>query len=325
MTILLTLISCGLTKNKIAENKGRDDYQFNFNSWGDQEESSVIILAVHGYNDHSGSFKIPANFFQKFNIYTTAFDLRGFGNNEDLGEWYPLIYHISDVKEKVLNLKKENPDKDIFLMGESMGGAILVSLLNLEKKLPIKGVILVAPALWNFTEKNYFKSFSLNLLSKIFPNLSISGKGIIKIKASNNLKMLKELSEDPFFVHKPKIESLYGVVKLMDQSYNDAILFLKKPSYKTLLLIPINDQVVPRKPLIELLKDPEVIDNIGKRINLAVYKSSYHMILRDINSELILRQIKNWIKNTENNFNKNNYQDSLKILLKEPFYHILDN
>ena len=48
------------------------------------------------------------------------------------------------------------------------------------------------------------------------------------------------------------------------------------------------------------------------------------MILRDINSELILRQIKNWIKNTENNFNKNNYQDSLKILLNEPFYHILD-
>ena len=55
----------------------------------------------------------------------------------------------------------------------------------------------------------------------------MSGKGVIKIKASNNQKMLKELSEDPFFVHKPKIKSLHGVVELMDKSYNDAILFLK--------------------------------------------------------------------------------------------------
>ena len=231
---------------------------------------------------------------------------------------------MEDIKEKVLNLKKENPKKDIFLMGESMGGAILISLLNSEKNLPIEGVILVAPALWNFTERNFFKSLSLNLISKIFPNLSLSGKGIIKIKASNNLEMLKELSKDPLFVHKPKIKSLYGVVKLMDKSYNDAILFFKKPKYKTLLLVPINDQVVPRKPLIDLLKDPVIKDNVEKRVDLAVYKSSYHMILRDINSELILRQVKNWIKGEERNFSKNNYQNSFEILLNEPYYHILD-
>ena len=321
---MLTLFSCELTQDMITKDEYLKDYIFNFKHWGVREKSAAIILAIHGYNDHSGSFKIPANFFQKFNIYTTAFDLRGFGRNEDLGEWYPLSYHINDIKEKVLNLKKENPSKDIFLMGESMGGAILISLLNLEKNLPIEGVILIAPAIWNFTERNFFKSLSLNLLSKIFPNLSLSGKGVIKIKASNNQKMLKELSEDPFFVHKPKIKSLHGVVELMDKSYNDAILFFKKPPYKTLLLIPIIDDIVPRKPLIELLREPEINDNLGKMIDLAVYKSSYHMILRDINSELILRQIKDWTKNTEDNFIKNNYENSYKTLLNEPFYHILD-
>mgnify|MGYP000655905343 CR=1 FL=1 len=99
----------------ITKDEYLKDYIFNFKHWGVREKSAAIILAIHGYNDHSGSFKIPANFFQKFNIYTTAFDLRGFGRNEDLGEWYPLSYHINDIKEKVLNLKKENPSKDIFL------------------------------------------------------------------------------------------------------------------------------------------------------------------------------------------------------------------
>ena len=59
-------------------------------------------------------------------------------------------------------------------------------------------------------------------------------------------------------------------------------------------------------------------------ILFAIFSSSIFMILRDINSELILRQIKDWTKNTEDNFIKNNYENSYKTLLNEPFYHILD-
>ena len=38
-----------------------------------------------------------------------------------------------------------------------MGGAIVVSLANQNKTLPIEGVVLVAPAIWNFTEENFLK------------------------------------------------------------------------------------------------------------------------------------------------------------------------
>ena len=38
-----------------------------------------------------------------------------------------------------------------------MGGAIVTSLANKYKNLPIEGVILVAPAIWNFYRKNFFK------------------------------------------------------------------------------------------------------------------------------------------------------------------------
>ena len=52
-----------------------------------------------------------------------------------------------------------------------MGGAILISLINRYKDLPIDGVILIAPAIWNFTETNFLKSIPLRAFSKIFPNL----------------------------------------------------------------------------------------------------------------------------------------------------------
>ena len=44
-------------------------------------------------------------------------------------------------------------------------------------------LILVAPAIWNFTERKFFKSKFLGLISYFFPSLSINGKGWVKVKA----------------------------------------------------------------------------------------------------------------------------------------------
>ena len=64
---------------------------FNLNElrWGDENNSSAaIILAIHGYNDYSRSFEIPANFFQNSNLLTIAIDLQGFGKNS---KFWPMV------------------------------------------------------------------------------------------------------------------------------------------------------------------------------------------------------------------------------------------
>ena len=64
-----------LTKDSI-----NDKYYFNPHDlrWGDETNSSAMVLAIHGYNDYSKSFEMPANFLTKFNLFVIAFDLRGF-------------------------------------------------------------------------------------------------------------------------------------------------------------------------------------------------------------------------------------------------------
>ena len=95
------------------------------------------------------------------------------------------------------------------------------------------------------------------------PSIKVSGKGIVKIQASDNLKILKELSMDDLFIHKnPTFQSLQGVVDLMDEAYKDTEEYFKNPSYKTLIMIPLKDEVVPRKPLIKLLKDEKASNTI---------------------------------------------------------------
>ena len=66
-------------------------------------EFSNVILAIHGFNDYSNSFKIPGKYLSQNGIALTSFDLNGFGKNKNKGEWFDLKQHINDVD---FNLKK---------------------------------------------------------------------------------------------------------------------------------------------------------------------------------------------------------------------------
>ena len=321
MFSLFSITSC---ISKIERNVEQQLNSFLYMNWKPKIDYSNTILAIHGYNDYSNSFKIPGQYLSDNKIELISFDLRGFGRNSDKGNWYNLEFHHSDIIFNIKKIKKNNPKKKIYILGESMGGAIAISLANRYKELPIDGVILVAPAIWNFTKTNFLKSIPVKVLSKIFPNLKISGKGIIKVKASNNSKMLKELSEDNFFIHKPNLKSLQGMINLMDESYEDAVKYLNNPSYRTLILVPLKDEIVPRKPLIKILQNNGIKINESNLISIGAYKDSYHMILRDLDGNNITKDIKDWIfeiKNIEENVN---FKDVLKIFENTHFYHRLD-
>ncbi len=225
---------------------------------------------------------------------------------------------MKDIKNELFKIKSIYPKKKIFLLGESMGGAIVISLASSDKKLPIDGIVMLAPAIWNFTEKNFLKSYFMNFFSRILPNLQVESKGWVDVQASDNIEMLKELAKDKFFIHKPNLRSLYGVITLMDKSYKNAREFFIDTTYNTLLIVPLRDEIVPRKPLIELLEKI----NIKNKLDLLVYESSYHMILRDINGYKIANDIKDWMLG---NLKKTQSLESrLDLLKNSEFYHILD-
>ena len=49
--------------------------------WEPKNDYSNLILAIHGYNDYSNSFKIPGSYLSDHKIGVTSFDLKGFGRN----------------------------------------------------------------------------------------------------------------------------------------------------------------------------------------------------------------------------------------------------
>lgn len=312
------LCSCSVMKQE--ENyKDPQSYEFKKRVWQVNEHEGAIIIAIHGYNDYSESFQIPATFLTKYKISTISFDLRGFGMNEDRGSWFPLSVHIDDVTFFVKEIRKNHPKKKIFLLGESMGGAIVASTVIKNKNLQINGVILVAPAIWNFSEMNPIKKIFLNVISTLLPNLKLDGGDFVKVTACNNIEVLKALAKDKYFIHKPNLKSLNGIVELMDESYKYTKEFLNQLPYRTLIILPIKDEIVPRKPLTKLLNDKK--DSIKNNITLAIFKNNYHMILRDLESETITKFLANWINNSHTS---NSILESINILNNSKFYHITE-
>jgi len=230
--------------------------------------------------------------------------------------------HTRVIKKELLKLKKQYPEKKLFLLGESMGGAIVTSLITHEKDLPIDGAVLVAPALWNFSEKNFFKGLFMSLISKSFPNLKIESKGWVEVQASDNLEVLKQLSEDKYFIHRPSLKSLNGIIELMDESYKDAKTFFSQPGYDTLVVIPIKDEIVPRKPLIELLEKTK-IESYDFSSDFLIFESSYHMVLRDIKGDNVTEEIKKWILERKTK-KQDDFSEVIQKLKNSDYQHILD-
>ena len=84
------------------------------------------------------------------------------------------------------------------------------------------------------------------------------------------------------------------------------------------------DEIVPRKPLIKILKDTKVKKNFSKLINLEIYENNFHMILRDIDGNKITNDIKDWIKKEKKINNSKSISKIIKKLEDSNYYHRLD-
>ena len=106
----------------------------------------------------------------------------------------------------------------------------------------------------------------------------------------------------------------------MDSSYKNFVSYLNLPTFKTLLIVPLNDQIIPRKPLIDIIDKKSFKEQYSSdQLKIAAFEGYYHMILRDIDGTRVTNEIKDWIiKPNSLNF-KVSSANSLEKLCLNPF------
>ncbi|MEE8187769.1 MAG: lysophospholipase [Kiloniellales bacterium] len=248
----------------------------------------AVILGLHGFNFYSRIFEEPGKFWAERGIATYAYDQRGFGAAPHRGLWAGTDVMIADVKAAVEALGARHPGTPIYLVGDSMGGALALAAATDPAPPPLAGVVLVAPAVWARETMPLSYRAALWIAAHSFPWLPVSGRGL-KIQASDNIEMLYALGRDPLIIKETRVDAIHGLANLMD------LALARAPQLETpaLLLYGAKDQVVPRKPTRALWRSlPEAANGRQRR---ALYATGWHLLLRDLQAELVLNDIVHWI------------------------------
>jgi alpha-beta hydrolase superfamily lysophospholipase len=264
----------------------RDGEKLPLRSWGPDHPRAVIV-ALHGMGDYSNAFAMPAEAWAKQDIATLAYDQRGFGQSDHPGLWAGGDVLRLDLADAVAAAHARYPGIPVYALGESMGGAVVLSALASPDAPKVDGVILVAPAVWSRADMPASYRAALWLASHTFPGWHVSGRGVVQIWPSDNIPMLRAYSKDPLVQKETRADAVWGLVNLMDEARH-ATDHLNDPP-PILFLYGKNDQVIPAPPT------EAVIATLGPKVEVHRYDHGYHMLLRDLDAAVVWQDVSAWI------------------------------
>jgi acylglycerol lipase len=259
--------------------------------WLPKGEVRAVILALHGFNDYSNAFEDPGGAWAKQGIATYAYDQRGFGAAPDRGFWPGRAALAADAATASQILRRLYPRVPLYLLGESMGGAVAVVAMTGEGGTPapdVDGVILTAPAVWGRATMGLLPRLALWAGVRLLPGLTLTGRGL-EIQASDNIAMLRALAGDPMVIKATRVDTIYGLVDLMDAALASA------PGLDAPLLVMYGakDEIIPETPI--RLFVASLPPECRRRARLAWYRDGYHMLLRDLEGPIVIADVANWV------------------------------
>lgn len=252
----------------------------------------AVIVALHGFNDYGNFFAAPGGFLADAGIAAYAYDQRGFGEAPNRGLWPGVEAYVEDLAAVADQVRIRHPGVPLYLLGESMGGAVIMVALTSRHPPPAAGAILAAPAVWGRNTMPWYQRTVLWIAAHTVPWLKVSGRGL-DIRASDNDDMLRALGRDPLVIKETRVDALYGMANLMDAALDSAA----RLDGRVLILYGRRDEVVPNRPIRTMLA--RLPAEAAGRSRVALYDRGYHMLLRDLQAETVWRDIAAWIADPE--------------------------
>ena len=268
----------------------RDGVRLPYRSWlPDSQAPKALIIALHGFNDYSNFFAQPGAFFAGMGIGSYAYDQRGFGGSANRGLWAGTDAYASDLVQFVRLIAARHPGVPLYLLGESMGGAVIIVAATSDTPPPADGIILAAPAVWARSAMPWYQRLLLWVSAHSVPWMTVTGESL-EVMPSDNIEMLRALGRDPLVIKETRIETIAGLVNLMDRAFEQS----SKLNRPTLLLYGEKDEIIPKPPTVEMLIRMPQRRPGPKRF--AFYENGYHMLLRDVQAEILWKDIAAWIE-----------------------------
>jgi alpha-beta hydrolase superfamily lysophospholipase len=259
--------------------------------WLPRDEIKAVVLALHGFNDYSNAFENSGQAWAKQGIATYAYDQRGFGAALERGRWPGRAALAADAATAAEILRGLYPRVPLYLLGDSMGAAVAVVAMTGESDTPVPDVddvILTAPAVWGRATMDLLPKLVLWVGVRVAPGLTLTGRGLER-HPSDNIAMLRALSRDPLVIKETRVDTIYGLVDLMDAALDSA----PRLDVPLLVMYGAKDEIVPRAPMRRFVAS--LPPQCRRQARLAWYEDGYHMLLRDLEGPVVIDDVASWV------------------------------
>lgn len=267
-----------------------DGTRLPLSAWLPEGEPRGVVLGLHGFNDYRRAFEIPAPLFTEAGWALYAYDQRGFGGAPLRGIWPGKETLAADATAAAALIRARHPGLPLILLGESMGGAVLILAATGDDPPPADGYILAAPAVWGGETMRQTGRWFLDLFAHTVPALGIVG-GSPTIRASDNEAALIAMGRDPMVLRSTRIDALWGLVGLMDAALEAAARF----DAPALILYGDRDDIVPARAIAAL--KARLPGLAAGRQSFIGYADGYHLLLRDRGRARVAGDILAWAGN----------------------------
>jgi len=265
------------------------------------------VLGVHGFNDYSKSFeRLAQHLLAETQATVYAYDQRGFGSNPQPGVWPGSEELINNLRHIAAQLRERHPGLPLTVIGESMGGAVVLIAASETPGLAADQLILKAPAVWGAQSMPLYQRLSLYTMNLIAPEMSFTGRGLssLGIRPTDDPEVSRDLSRDPLVIKATRVSSLAGVTELMGRAQTQTNL----PSQRTLVLYGLRDKIIPPQPVCDWLTHLNSATPAALKADFIVYKEGWHMLTRQLSAREPMEDIAHWIQKISQTKLRNTFQ-----------------
>ena len=266
-----------------------DGARLPFREWLPAAKPAIVVLALHGIDDSRDAWEAPGPLLAAQGIAVIAPDERGFGATPSRGYWPGTAQMLSDARAMALDVQRSYPDAKLYLMGESMGGAVLLALAGSPEAPPVAGYVFSSPAVWGRQQMNFLYRSVLWLADRTVPGMKLTGRGADVVPTDNDAAW-ERLSRDPLTVTDTRVATVKGLVDLMGQALAGAG-HIRAPA---LFLYGGHDELVPKPAMAAAWR--AVAASGDREVSFAFYPEGYHLLQRDHEGPTVTADIAHWLQ-----------------------------
>lgn len=234
------------------------------------EPRNVYLLCIHAWGLSAREFDGFGQEMSSRGFDTVAIDVRGFGvHRKDKGrQRIDFEGTVDDIARILRTVRKEHPEKKIFVVGESMGGAIALQVASRYPKL-VDGAISSAPAWQIFGVR---KITVKGLFDQVFGEPGLAAKSVASM-ASNDEALVKQWLTDNAYRTDYTVQEAFLYYRLMRSTPQTARDIRTVP---VLVMQGVNDRLSKPDASARVFKE---ISNSNKQF--AIVAGSEHLVLEE--------------------------------------------